>query len=234
MEKTETQQTQEVKIEDSDTKPSKSDHYSQLPIHLGGGYDDEKDNLLAEAKTLWFLVLVLVIVIVMLLFSNNSLANKVQMSVDIPPKIYDANGKVDVSTNGANKLYYRLHGEYYLREMFDFTYENFPAKLNKLKSLMTPSRYEYKRPDFEQVESFVKNNMISQKLIHINKIHDVKIKDDKYAILNIDVTVEQTIGSVDKTQKDCSYKMIMYRQNWKLYALDYFTTCFDDFKKEQK
>ena len=201
----------------------------KAPYSLGTHYEDEKDNLASDNKTLWFVLLGLLGVIVALLISNNTLASKTVLSVDIPPKLYDGAGKMDVTDNGGNPLYFKLHGQYFMREAMEFKQDTHKDKMALIESYMTPTRYAYKEVDFMENKAFVESNLISQSLVAVKTLYEPTMKDDIY-VVRMDVTVQQKIGNEVEANKDCQYRIALYRQNWKLYILDFNHSCFDDFK----
>ncbi|MBU1711458.1 MAG: hypothetical protein KKE17_15785 [Proteobacteria bacterium] len=198
-------------------------------ISFGKDYENETDNLTSDNKTLWFIVLFLIFVIVSLLVANNTLASKTVMSVEIPSKLYDGSGKIDVTEDDANELYYKLFGQYFIRENTQFKADTHSGYLKIIEEAMTPTRHAYKLVDFEKEKNFVVSNNVSQKLIAIKKISEPAIQD-KLHVIAIEATVQQTIGGVEEAPKDCEYRIVLYRQNWKLYVLDYKHTCFDKFE----
>lgn len=215
---------------DEKQKPKKFYQLFSEPLSFGEEYEDGAENIKHDNKSLWFMILVLMVLITMLMISNNSLAKKTVLSVDLPPRLYALEGKVDVTADDANDLYYQAHGQYLIRETADFSLADHERKLFTLGTMMAQSRYVYKEVDFINEITFIKTNNISQKIIATGSPIVRERQDDGLVIVKLDVTVQQVVSGMAEAQaKQCSYEIALFRQDWKIFVHDYRTDCFASF-----
>jgi len=187
----------------------------------------DKDKVVV--KYLWRIVVMLSVAIVILSFAFISIRETTQVKVELPATFIYKNAPVVVAgIHGANKVYYKLWGEYIVKQLANFSYENIEQKAKLIEEMMRPARFVKKE---KEINGFVKNlstNLMKQKYIP-SDINITNIDESKGIIRSATVFVNglayQSIGRKN-SKKECKYNVVLHYIKGVLYVEDFGTDCF--------
>jgi len=187
----------------------------------------DKDKVVV--KYLWRIVVMLSIAVVILSFAFMSIRETTQVKVELPATFIYKNAPVVVAgIHGANKVYYKLWGEYIVDRLANFSYEDVDKKVSLLEKMMRPTRFVEKE---KEINSFIKNlsvNLMKQKYIP-SDVNITNVNESKGIIRNATVIVNglayQSIGRKN-SKKECKYNVELHYIKGVLYVEDFGTDCF--------
>ena len=195
---------------------------------IGKEYVDRIYSVLIENKYLTFMSFIFIVIIVYLLISISKLEEKIKISVEIPPKIYQT-GKIYVGYEEANDLFYKLWGEYVAREIGNYSPVNIDEKINKVLYLFAPSQIIKAQSDFLKFAKNVKNNLITNTFI------PYKTKANKNGEVIVEGLAHQSVGNnlLNKTFL-CKYNMKFKIEDYHLFLYKFITDCKQISKTEEQ
>ncbi|WP_152182874.1 TraE/TraK family type IV conjugative transfer system protein [Sulfurimonas indica] len=187
----------------------------------------DKDKVVV--KYLWRIVVMLSVAIVILSFAFMSIRETTRVNIELPATLIYKNAPVVVAgIDGANKVYYRMWGEYVIKELSNFTYETIGKKVQLLKKMMRPTRFVEKKKEIDIFTNTLSKNLMSQKFIP-EDTNLSNVIESKGIIRSATITVNgiafQSI-SKEKSKKECKYDVDLRYVKGVLYVEDFGTDCF--------
>jgi hypothetical protein len=166
--------------------------------------------------------------------------DSVTVEVDLPPR-----GKVIVSNDTGNELYYRLWAEHFTNEneystrnlngekvkypftysLVSFDYTNVEEKYHNFLKKYKPSKLLKDRQIYDAFIKNVKVKMISQKYV----VENIKVElfgGGNKAEVVISGVATQHSSSTKMGKKACNYTVTFERIGGQIYATSLNTTCF--------
>ncbi len=166
--------------------------------------------------------------------------DSVTVEVDLPPK-----GKVIVTNNAGNELYYSLWAEHFTNDkvyfsvndkgekqefpftysLVDFDYTNVEQKYSEFLKKYKPSKLLKDRRIYQSFIKNVKVKMISQSF-EVERINTEVFKEGQEAQATVYGVAHQKASSTVLADKECKYTMTFERIGGKLYVTSLSTDCF--------
>jgi len=213
----------------------KKDHNADV----GGEYIDKIILYIRKNRMQSFYNLVLILIIMIMMPFMIAGLDSVTVEVDMPPR-----GKIIVSNDSANKLYYEIWAEHftnnseyffeteeglkknpYTFSLVDFDYTNVEQKYSNFLKKYKPSKLIRDRQVYQAFIKNVKVKMISQKYT-VERIEVELFNEGKKAKASILGVAIQKAASTEIGTKSCKYEMTFERIGGKIYATSLNTDCF--------
>ena len=207
---------------------------------LGEQWIDKTLHYMEKNRLQTFYNFVLIVVIALMLPAFTATLDGTTVEVDLPPR-----GKIVVTNNSANKLYYDLWTEHYTNNkeyieeivnnekipleftfsIVDFSYANIEQKYGEYLKRYKPSKLIKERHLFAKFVKNVKVKMISQKFI-VESMKTELSEDGGIAESIINGVAYQNIAGVELDPRECEYKFMYERIGGKIYGTSLQTNCF--------
>lgn len=127
-------------------------------------YFDSLENAKTSIKISIFINVILSVIIMFLITVIVGLNQNKVVSVTIPP-IPMKNTELLIGNDDANDATYKVFGEYFAKEIGNFSYKNFETKSNFILKYVDYDNYASIAADFKENNDNIKNNFISQKFM---------------------------------------------------------------------
>ncbi|WP_456470004.1 TraE/TraK family type IV conjugative transfer system protein [Caminibacter sp.] len=191
------------------------------PIYkiIGKEYVDRVYAVLTENRYLTFMSFIFIIIIIYLLVSISKLEEKIKISVEIPPKIYQT-GQIYIGYEKANSLFYKLWGEYVAREIGNYSPVDIDEKIKKVLYLFAPERIIKAQADFNSFADNIKNNLIT------NTFTPYKVRGNNKGEVVVEGLSHKKVGAnlLNETYL-CLYKMKFKIVDYHLFLEKFITDC---------
>ena len=210
-------------------KTKKVESELKKPIYkvIGKEYVDRIYSVIVENKYLTFLSAFFLIVIFYFLSSISSLEKKIQLQVEIPPKIYQT-GTIYIGYEKANGLFYKLWGEYVAREIGNYSPVNINKKLQKVIYLFSPQKIIKAKADFINFSKDVQKNLIT------NNFTPYRVSADNKGNVKVEGLSHKTVGANLLNQNYlCTYKLHFIIKDYHLFITSLINKCKLINKKEE-
>lgn len=215
---------------DEKKKTETIDKELKKPIYkiIGKEYVDRIYSVITENKYLTYLSIFFLIVIIYLLIAISKLESKINIQVEIPPKIYQQ-GTIYVGYRKANALFYKIWGEYVARTIGNFSPVNIDNQINKILYLFDPNKIIKIKAEFLRFSKNVKTNLIS------NTFTPYKVTGTNNGLVTVEGLATKELGA-DLMKKDllCSYKMQFKIIDYHLFLENLVTNCKQISKQEKE
>ena len=208
--------------------------------NIGGDWIDKSIYFIEKNRMQVFYNLTFLVVIFLMIPGYISVLDGTTVEVDLPPK-----GKIIVTNDKANKLYYQLWAEHYTNNkeyiekiidgekipieftfsIVDFDYANIEQKLGEYLKRYKPSKLIKEKHIFAAFVKNVKVKMISQKF-DVESIKTELFSDGHVAKVSVNGVAYQEIASVKQEPKYCEYIFGFERLGGKIYGTSLQTDCF--------
>jgi hypothetical protein len=144
-----------------------------------------------------------------------NITKKLTMTMEIPTTIRES-GTLQVGYNGANDLYFKVWGQYFVDEYTSLEPRNASKKLTALLSMIDSEKAIFYRPLFEKKKNHIKTNKIVQKYTPSPSSEKIlPQKQDGMTIFHSQGLMVETIGRV-KIKKSCKYNIGLSVENYSL------------------
>ena len=207
---------------------------------IGNDWIDKSVLYIQKNRMQTFYNLFLLLIILIMIPGYISSLDGTTVEVDIPPR-----GKIIVSNDKGNKLYYQLWAEHYTNNkeyiqkvideqkipfeftfsIVDFDYTNVEDKYGEFMKRYKPSKLIKERHIFAKFTKTVKLKMISQKF-NVENIETTILDDGHKAKSVIKGVAYQKESSVTKEPKECHYTIGFERIGGKIYGTSLQTDCY--------
>ena len=187
------------------------------------------DKYKSITQYLWRIIVIESIVIVFLAFGYFELKETTRVQVELPSKlIYKYTPIVVAGISGANDEYFKMWGNYIIKELSNINYENVSQKLKLLSKMMHPQDYVSEKAKFNGLEKYITNSLLQQKFkITDSKLVVISKENDliKESVIIVKGDANQLIGK-NPLSKECSYKVKFEYQQGVIYVKKFTTDCF--------
>ncbi len=206
---------------------------------VGGDQIDKIIKFIRKNRMQSFYNLMLIVIILIQTPFMIAGLDSVTVEIDMPPR-----GKIIVTNDSANELYYRMWAEHftnnekyffavekglqqnpYTYSLVDFDYTNVEQKYTKFLKLYKPSKLLKDRQIYQAFIKNVKVKMISQNYTVERILVDI-VDDGNKAKKTILGVSTQRAASTIIGEKSCKYEMTFERIGGKIYATSLNTDCF--------
>lgn len=202
-------------------------------IKSGKRYLDQLDYLLERNRLLIFFALFQIAVIIMLIVGYFGLKKDLVLRVDIPPKLYQT-GTLYVGSIKANDLYYKVWGEYLVRQFANFSSDTIGKHLNNVLYMLDPDKVTFYQHLFaKKLQSVTENQMVRE---FTQTSISVKSDSGENGVVTIKGVAKENIGNgLSISYKKCIYTLKMKVENYHLFVESIDEKCFeiplDEFQK---
>jgi len=194
-------------------------------ILAGKEYEDKTNSLFQVNKFLWKFTLLETCIIIALVIGYLRLKDTVDVTVELPSKIYLDNGtKIKRGINWANKEFFQVWGRGLVHEVSSFSSDDINRKMALIVKMMRPSVALKKDDDIAKYTKAIINNKIKQNFSVLKeKVIDIS-KSEKQMIYN--GISKQTVGNQKLKPKECKYVFTLkIFNNGVVYVEDFGTNC---------
>jgi hypothetical protein len=207
---------------------------------IGSDWIDKSIFFIQKNRMQVFYNLTFILIIFIMIPGFISVLDGTVVEVDLPPK-----GKIIVTNQNGNKLYYELWTEHYTNNkeyiekiidgekipveftfsILDFDYSNIEHKYGEYLKRYKPSKLIKESHLFKKFIKNVKVKMISQKFV-VENINTSLLENGHRAKSIVKGVAYQQIAGVTVDPKECSYIFGFERLGGKIYGTSLQTDCF--------
>lgn len=194
-------------------------------VTAGLEYEGKLEALFQINKILWRLALLQAFIIVALVVGYLKLKETVNVTVELPSKIYNQNDRtIRKGMNWASKNYYEVWADSLIDETASFTVENISEKYALLQKMMRPSIAIKKDKEIQDYVKTVIQNRIKQTFTILK--HDTTALGESEHRIIFNGVVDQKVGNKDLPKKECSYTVdLKIYEDGVLYVENFGTDC---------
>ena len=194
-------------------------------IKSGKRYLDQLDYLIERNRLLIFFVLFQIAVIIMLIIGYLGLKKDLVLRVDIPPKFYQT-GMLYVGSMKANDLYYKVWGEYLVRELANFSPDTIGKHLNNVLYMLDPDKVTFYQHLFaKKLQSVTENQMVRE---FIPSTVSVESDNGENGTVIVKGVAKENIGNgLSISYKKCTYTLKMKIENYHLFVESIDEQCIE-------
>lgn len=195
---------------------------------------DLYDRAILTNRWLWTLALFSFFVIVALISGYISLRDEVNTKISLPPY-----GDFKVYRDKADDTYFRVWGEYLIREGSEFDPDTISKTIKKSTALMKHSTFLQHKPKFDAFSVSVITNQVRQKFEPYRGPNDSGVERVKASSVRGESAqkevyrfwsrgkARQRIGLGPEYTRECEYWTFLYLENFAIYQDGFGTNCFD-------
>lgn len=183
--------------------------------NFGKNYIDKMDYIVERNRMLVFFVFVLIAILIILVQGYLSMRNNLKLTIDLPPKIY-VSGQLQVGGGDANKLYYRVWGEYIARMLGTYSPSTIRTNMQNISYILDPAEEVKYQTAFAKKIDFVESNIEVKR----SRFYSFKVTGEpESADLTAKAIVKSDIGNGLKVESsDCTYTIGMNTSDYKIYV----------------
>jgi hypothetical protein len=206
---------------DEKNKSKEVEKELKKPIYkvIGKEYVDRIYSVITENKYLTYMSIFLLIIIFYFLMAISKLEEKINIKVEIPPKLYQT-GQIYVGYEKANDLFFKLWGEYVAKEIGNYSPVDIDEKIKHILYLFAPERIVKANADFLEFAKNIKQNMIS------NTFTPYKVKGNSKGEVVVEGLAHKNVGAdLLKETYLCMYKMKFKIVDYHIFLDKFITDC---------
>lgn len=180
----------------------------------GTKYLDQIDYLVERNKLLVFFFIAQLVIIILLVNGLISAQNNVEYRIELPPKIYDNRGELRVGHGEANRLFYRVWGEFIARSIANYNPSTVRHNFQGVIYMMDPEEStKYQSLLAERIRYAEENMEVRQA-----NFYDFSVDGgEDSAVLTAKAMVLSDVGNgLEKKEQKCVYKIGMKVRDYRL------------------